>query len=162
MKQLFAIMLVFFALVSISACSALEDPPNIEIAQQYFQEHYEDLCHVAEYLQTIDGKVYVDYRGRRLDNWYDVDIPDDVLSCIKRLRGNRSRILISKNDNTIRISLWLPTMRDASSGFAYSINGTDLPEVEHTVEMMPLDKRGWYYYIEDFNQWRSTGDGSVS
>ena len=58
---------------------------------------------------------------------------------------------ITKRDNTISFQKW--GALDNSRGIAYSIDGSE-PELQFLTKLEPLSAANWYYYEEDYNEWR--------
>jgi len=78
---------------------------------------------------------------------------EDVTESIHLLfqRGYR---IISRNEYVVKFQRW--SNLDAGRGIVYSINGNTPREdaMNFLVEILPLSQEGWYFYIEDFNEWR--------
>ena len=61
---------------------------------------------------------------------------------------------LDKSRGTIRFQRW--STLDAGSGMVYSINGTTPNEniFPFLIKLEPLNENRWYFYIDDFNEWR--------
>ncbi|MDR2167536.1 MAG: hypothetical protein LBE35_06785 [Clostridiales bacterium] len=68
--------------------------------------------------------------------------------------GQRGYSLIRKNADAIVFFRWAG--RGARAGAVYSINGQTPGEetLEYLVHIEPLSVPGWYFFREDFNEWR--------
>ena len=60
---------------------------------------------------------------------------------------------IGRDGNTIYFVRWTRLM-DFGAGIAYSVNGKDEPELDFVTKLEPLSEDGWYFYEEDYNEWR--------
>ena len=159
-------------LVSICGCETIE-PPDISNVEEGFMACYDDTMLIVEYLISME------YDVAEIDNTYilgemsimdgdgykNIKIDASIKDAVKRLMKEYK--YISKSENTIIFCQW-NRFNDASCGIAYSINGVDKPEIQYLVELTPLEKMDWYYYVQDYNLWRvdggiahSTGDGSL-
>jgi hypothetical protein len=61
---------------------------------------------------------------------------------------------ITKKENAIVFLRW--TGRDSGRGVVYSLDG-QLPNesvLPFLIRIEPLSIEGWYYYEEDFNEWK--------
>lgn len=169
MKKAICFILFLVSIFAFSGCGMVSEQPDKEELEQYLHENSDDFNTVLNYLIGQNGIVYFDYDGVEFENWFDSDVPTDVIKAIKRLKRD-DRIVVSKDGNTIFFGLWMPLMSEKSRGLAYSINGVDEPEVGYTIEMTPISEPGWYYYVDDFHAWRSehrdtateTTNGSLS
>ena len=79
----------------------------------------------------------------------DVDVIDAVVS----LFNNGYRTL-SKRANAVVFLRWAGL--DTGRGVVYSVNGQtpDETSLPFLTRIEPLATEGWYYYEEDFNEWR--------
>ena len=64
---------------------------------------------------------------------------------------SRSYSVISKDGNTISFLRW--SNLDSGRGIAYSINGSE-PTLQFLTKLEALTESDWYYYEEDFNEWK--------
>lgn len=138
----------------------LSGPPTLEEAEKYFEENRKDLEIVVDFLLNEENDVVIVRYAHRWENWNNTEITKEVRGAIKRLRNGQSRIRVTKDEYKIGITIWFPTVLEMSSGFAYSINGKEPPAVQYATTMQPLTEPGWYFYIEDFNTWRDTAQGT--
>ena len=76
----------------------------------------------------------------------------EVTAAVQRLQDSYQNI--RKNGNTIVLNQWAG-LADIGCGIAYSINGTDAPKVQFMTVLVPLSEDGWYYYVDDYNEWRN-------
>ena len=83
-----------------------------------------------------------------------ISINDEaVVRAIEALR-ERGYGLIIKRNNTVQFSRW--TMRDRGRGIVHSIDEAipDYSAFSFLTNLEPLSVNGWYYYEEDFREWR--------
>lgn len=76
----------------------------------------------------------------------------DVLKAIKSLKRIGYYSIIKDND-AISYLRWAKL--DEGRGLVYSINGNE-PILQFSTKIEPLPEKNWYYYEEDFNEWRKT------
>lgn len=135
--------------------SQLSSPPVIEEAEKYFEKNRKDLEIVVKFLMQEENDVYIVRYSHRWENWENTELTNDVRNAIKRLRNGQNKICVTKNEDNIGITIWFPIVPEMSGGFVYSINGKEPPVVQYATTMKPLSEPGWYFYIEDFNTWRT-------
>lgn len=141
----------------VSGCKSLNEPPSADYAQSILRDHRSDINLVLEYLisSEYNSIVISNSTGEITADVEKIQITDTkVLSAIKRLLAKNVFYLIYKDGNTITFSCWRGT-QDIGSGIAYSINGIDSPETQFMTQLTPLEDSGWYYYVEDYNLWRT-------
>ena len=154
----FALIVLTLGLI-ITGCSS--NPPGKESVEKHFQENYNDIQTVVEFMcnseydsihiNTADGTMWADFED-------GVVIEEkSVRDAIGRLLGAssiRQYYYVYKSGNTIDFLQW-KGIAEISSGVAYSINGTDLPYIDYPTVLEPMSEPGWYYYVDDYNTWRS-------
>ena len=179
MKKIIRYVLSLLCLCALlAACS--RNIPSKEDIEGHFQDNYNDIQIVIDFMiNTNYGSIYIDEtNGTMRADLEKVNITDDnVKRAVKNLLGGFLKqdgqyYSISMHNNTIEFHQWSGS-QDIGCGIAYSINGTDIPDIEYCTELVPLSETGWYYYVDDYNTWRnktgdglrepycSTGDGSV-
>ena len=147
-------VIITLFLVAFIDKSQLSSPPTLEEAEKYFEENRKDLEIVADFLINESNDVYIMHYAHRWENWKNTELTNDVRKAIERLRNGQYKICITKDEDTIGITIWFPAVLEMSSGFIYSINGKEPPVVQFATTLKPLSEPGWYFYIEDFNTWR--------
>lgn len=141
-------------------CRSLTSPPTVQSIEEHFFENYDDINFITEYMTTsVYRSIYINAAsGEMFVDGNTKIIPDEaVLNTIKRLFESGYGV-ITKDDNTICFQQWTRFM-GAGCGIAYSINGSDLPQKQYLTELVPLSKDGWYYYVDDYEQWRKDNRG---
>lgn len=136
---------------------ALNTPPDIELVQQNFQDNYANIQVVVEFMlnsgyedisiRDADGTMFADLSEREISD-------DKVSSAISQLIDGKKYHSISKRGDTIKFLQW-KAIRDIGCGIAYSTNKSDKPDVSYVTELIPLSEDGWYYYVADYERWRS-------
>lgn len=146
-----------FLLVFFSGCKDLNTPPDIDSIQERFGTSYDSIETVVDFLISCgyEDVSIRDTKGTMVADLTRVQINnDDVSTAVKSLIDNGKYLLIVKNGNTIYFLMWRG-LRDIGCGIAYTINGVDTPEIEYSTELTPLSEDGWFYYVSDYNTWRS-------
>ncbi len=155
-----SVYLIAFSCFVLTGC--FSSPPDVETVETQFKDNYEDIQLVVDFIigtdyqsiqiNTTDGTMWADFET--------VEILDDAVNgAVERLLG-RSFMdegkyhFIYKSGHTIYLPQW-SSSQDIGCGVAYSINETDLPRIQYCTELMPLIEKGWYYYVDDYNSWRT-------
>lgn len=84
-----------------------------------------------------------------------VSISDEDVSEEIRLLFRRGYRVISKDKYIVVFQRW--DNLDSGRGIVYSIDGSDpsnSEELPFLIEIKPLTEDSWYFYIEDFSEWR--------
>lgn len=141
-----------------SELSILSSPPSYSAVQKRFTNNWKNIETIEVYLtesrySSIDisnfrcTKVFADFDH--------IDITDvAVRHAVRSLLLTGRYKNISKSQNTIVIEQW-SNIGDIGCGIAYSIDSDAEPVIEYVTELQPLNEDGWYYYISDYNQWRT-------
>ena len=158
MVSYFSTLVIF--LLSFSGCSIME-PPNIVKVERDFQKYYDNIQIVVDFMISSEYEtIIIDSEGRTGladTDGYHIESVELVLDtkteeAVKRLlSGGYERI--DKVRDTIQLQQW-HWLNDVGCGVAYTINGQDLQEIQYVTELIPMKKAGWYYYVDDYNQWR--------
>lgn len=150
---------IVFSVIIISVLMAawLSNPPSVASVESRFEDNYNDIQVVVEFMANSscssiiikgnDGTMRADLATVTIDNI-------SVCDAVERLLGpNGAYHSISKRGSTVTIRQWRG-LTDIGCGIAYSINETSTPSVEYATELEPLSRAGWYYYVDDYNEWR--------
>ena len=156
MKRFLAFFLSLLLLSGLCGCDFFDtNPPSPEEIQTIFQENRDDFLLVTEYLV---GTGYTDISVNddctsAFANFKDIAIEDEaVVSALKKLSKNGCSSM-SKRGNTVHFCLWT-RFNDAGCGIAYSVDGKEI-SIEYMTQALPLSEEGWFYYVDDFNEWRA-------
>lgn len=163
------IMWILIPLLAIGLVSCYRNafyPPSIQSVEDQLLDNYEELSLIKDFfLQSGYSSIYIhSANGYMFADMKNILIPDDnVREIIKALIADAKYSVIIKDGNTIWFQQWT-RFTDAGAGLAYSPSETELNKIQYLTEYEPLSEVNWYYYVDDYNEWRSsssTGDGSV-
>jgi len=132
-------------------------PPGIEKVQEHFDQNTNEIQVIVDFLANSEYEnVYItESNGKMFADLNDVKIEDPgVVMAVDFLLENNRFYTISKRDNTIIFLQW-KGLQDIGCGIAYTINKIDPPQVEFATTMLPLDDNGWFYYVDDYELWKS-------
>lgn len=90
-----------------------------------------------------DGEMSIDGTSVKIN---DVEVVE-AINTLKKQRYN----VIEKDGNTIYFQRW--SNLDKGRGIVYSINDNE-PILQFLTKIEPLPEPHWYYYEEDYNEWR--------
>lgn len=168
MKKVWIVVLVcvlaMTLLLSVIVISSRIHPSNLKKGEKAFEEDKELLTVIAAYLSKCEESdlrlelhtgVLKSYEntGEKYLNVETLPIHDDsVKNAVRELYGKGYR-WVYKDENTIHTCRW--SRMDFGSGFAFSIDNTTKPELQFCTKLEPLSEAGWYYYEEDYNEWRN-------
>lgn len=126
-----------------------------EFAEKNYQKDKESLLLVCNYF--IDSKydnIYVPFSlesGMISISGQHVKIENmEVSQAIDTLK-RKGYSVIGKKANTIYFQIW--SNLDAGRGIAYSLDGEQIT-LQFLTKSEPLSEENWYYYEEDFNEWK--------
>ena len=74
-----------------------------------------------------------------------------IISCIDFLQDQNGYSVIGKDNNTIYFQIWSNV--DSGRGFSYSVDSKE-PVLPFLTKLEKLQENNWYYYEEDYNEWR--------
>lgn len=75
----------------------------------------------------------------------------EIVNILDMLFKQKKYEVISKVGNTISFQLW--SNRDQGRGIAYTLDG-NAPTLDYLTRFEKLKNENWYYYEEDFNEWK--------
>lgn len=143
--------------------------PERRQAEQFLQNNKEHLFAARDYLLSLEfdsvviGRPFVprggSYDMNAIEKFVGLEngrIPledEAMLDALYHLFPSVS--VISKSGNSISFMTW-SHIRDRGRGIAYSIDGNtpDNSGLTFLTHIEPLSEEGWYFYIEDFNEYR--------
>ena len=164
MKKLLAVF-VFLVLTLIPE-SCLRQPPSVEDVESFMKKNWNEIVVVNDYLLGFENKDVLIYHDRFHDEdeiLVDLDhqrIEDDaVMEALRSLYkagcdGVYKSIDDTVNKNAIIYRIWRRDNGGVSCGFAYAIDHTQPPELQYQTELVALSIEGWYYYVENYEEWR--------
>lgn len=134
--------------------------------EREFYKNYETILEITSYIENtgfenvnIQATDYI-YDDGDYGTWYvkngDVEGVENIenqyfVEMISEIFNKRKYQVIAKDGNTIHFQLWANL--DAGSGIAYSIDGSE-PTLQFLTKSKKMDKENWYYYEENFNEWK--------
>ena len=131
-------------------------PLDKDKAERYFNRDKEDIMLITQYFvkSGYSNILINDTNGNMSIGYTCIKINDEtVKKAVNNLIDKRGYISIQRTDNTISFAMWC-RLSDVSRGIAYSIDKEHEPTLEYLTELEPLEENGWYYYEDDFNEWR--------
>ena len=163
----FASIIIFItALVLGLILSGLNDlaMPDKDEVKKYFDRDKKEFVIIMEYLSKAPGSsIYIDepgeymrisYSNEKFVGFENEKIEDKaVIKAINWLFKRRGYKKINKEGYTIDFQRWSGVI-DVTIGIAYSISEKDEPVLQYLTKLEPLSEDGWYYYEEDYNEWR--------
>lgn len=130
-------------------------PLDYESAEKKFENKKEEIYIVNQYFSELRYNCI--YIPASMDNdimsadGSDVKIESsEVIQSIKKLKENGCTV-IGKENNTIYFQMW--SNLDSGHGIAHTIDGTE-PTLQFLTKSKKLNEDNWYYYEEDFNEWK--------
>ena len=140
-----------------AAYPALNTPPDAAAMERYVDENWEDIQVLLSFLQTSgytdvyisapDKPVFADFRS--------IEISDSqTCEAVGRLMKRNAFRQIDKMDGNVFFLKWVG-LQDIGCGVMYAENPEEAIEQEFLTEVVPLPYEGWYYYVSDYNAWRS-------
>lgn len=139
-----------------------------ERAESLIQNNGDDLQIIADYLMSIDcDAIHIESADetmllmlRSSDSIYAtiekeyVSISaEEVNRAIKTVMGKGCNT-INKNGDTIEFLMWTK-FTDFGAGLVYYTGSDGTPNIQFLTKLEQLPREGWYYYEEDYNDWRS-------
>ena len=144
-----------------SACSISSIPPGKEKMERRLADSYEDFKLVTEYLLSLpceDAYIYEDRPGEFLGDltWYTIE-DSQVKDAVQRLLKNGTQeIAKDKERNAVQFTMWT-SFHEIDCGILYAIEESRIPTAQFMTQLEPMEQASWYYYVADYNLWRSTG-----
>lgn len=157
LHRISALLLVLFLCFPLTGCRS-RIPPTPEDVERHFLDNRQDIQTIVDFLvdSPYEDIYIMDASGIVTADLEKITLTDEtVTAAITALISDGNYHSISKSGNTIDFLYWSGST-DIGCGLAYSINGTDLPDVQFCTTLTPLSESGWYYYVEDYNKWRSS------
>ncbi len=143
--------LLIFAMLLISSLI-------ISCSQPIFEDDFKLLEETAAKLSQLEyDSLYIiedsDTKEVKISNFLSkIEVENELYDNLKILLGKKGYDVIIKNVNSIEFTNSANT--DKGVGYIYSIDGTE-PSTQFLTKLEKLDKDGWYYYEDDFNEWKA-------
>ena len=161
MKKTVVVILIFVMVSLFCSCNEFSDPPTVDDIEGFFTENEGYIQTVADYLLHIEYDYAYLYRedggSRFLSNREYHEIEDvKTRESIKEL-FNKGCLFIGKEEelNSLHFRIWSKTNGNIDCGLSHDIKYEDEPKVQFQTELVPLNKDGWYYYLAEYEKWRS-------
>lgn len=157
LHRISALLLVLFLCFPLTGCGS-NNPPKREAVESHFWDNWPEIQTIVDFMVDSGYEdVYImDASGEITADLEKITLTDEtVLEAISALISDGNYYSISKSGNTIHFVQWWG-IKDINCGVAYSINHTDPPEVQFCTTLTPLIEPGWYYYVADYEKWRSS------
>lgn len=163
MKRKFKMLVIALVLVIAISCirAIMRDP--LEKVEKKLQTNREELYVVKDYLlecgfdsvtihpQDVSEENVEMFTGREtgmvpIDN-------EEAEEAVRRLFRRGYRVIGKKNGGVSFLD-W--SIKDKGGGIIYSANGNipDESMLNFVTEVVPLKEDKWYYYFEDFDEWK--------
>ena len=157
------ILIMLFLVVIL--CKMVFMPANEDSIKKQFGKNKSDMLKIVDYLVDFDYKYMYMYIGIGMDmdelsivtEADDIAVNDmEVVGMLRRLKNN-NYILIEKDNTIISFLCW--RNKDCGRGIVYSIDGhiPDNSSLPFLTKLEALEESDWYYYEEDFNEWKLRG-----
>ena len=117
---------------------------------------YDDYTIINDFLVSSESRDIriEDYSGKMQINGEEVSIENQaVIEALQRVMTTNGLNRVQKSGHTIDYQIWT-RLSDASCGLAFSNAEGFEPTILYVTELVPLQYDGWYYYAEDYNEWR--------
>ncbi len=158
LRNFIIITAVLIILITINR-SCQQDLPTEEEGEAWLNDSFDSLTVVANYLETYDYPlILIKSADGKMNLLLSeiVEIDDrKVNEAIADLfsRGIKS-ISMDEEDNCIAFDWWRNQF-GVCVGLAYSLDGTDDFEIQYMTKRVPLSKERWYYFVDDYETYRS-------
>ena len=156
MKQKLFITIISLLIIStFSGCSTV---PDREDVQQIYDQDQHYISVVVDYLSASEYKNITirNASGYMVTKDGDVKIPDgDVLDAIHYLMSKQDYYYIGRYEHTIKFEVWYRDLGQIACGFTCSTNDNKKPYIQYATELTPMDEEGWFYFVDDYNTWRT-------
>lgn len=151
--------LVVILLIAIFLSGCVTQRQNIEKADvnEIFEKDYEQLHIVAEYLLSLDYTTIVirtSYSPMEvIGDKIEVD-NKEAEKAISYLFRN-GYLYIARSNTTVYYERWKKASSyEFRAGFAYTTSSNGNINIQYLMKKQELSPDGWYYYEEDYNEWR--------
>ena len=161
-KILIIILLIFLIFLIINFTSKVIiikklSKPNVNFsdAKKDFEDNKKEILLVRNYLSELKyDSIFIDITLKDKTMQImgeDKEIENKTVAKAIRLLERHGYIDVTKDKNYIAFLRW--SNLDNGMGYVYSINGSE-PMLQFLTKLEPLSEPNWYYYEEDFNEWK--------
>ena len=127
--------------------------------EKILNENYSDFFIVCEYLQHLESndvsiRLYEDHSHFFSNSEDHIIVDETVLKSLDSL-NSLGCYFVSKNtgENNVAFALWYRGA-DVSGGLLYRIDTNREPQMDFLTELSETPIKGWFTYVEDYNEWR--------
>lgn len=167
-RKVFCIFVsVFFVVLLVLLVKTISDsvntPPDLRRVQAVFDENQEEIQLVTTYLMESGyDTVYISDSGQRIvADLSPLTISDaDVSGAIRKLFASGKYKQIDKLGETVIFLQWTGTC-DIGCGALYSRDIEESIEGAWLTTVCSMKDAQWFYYVSDYNAWRSGVRASV-
>ena len=137
-------LLLIVIAICLNGCTVTE-PPTPEQMEDTFQKYREEIKIITDYLLTQEPpvQIYKDSTG----------LPNNVALAVKTLIRQAGCSSIHYSKSTVHFVLWT-RFTDAGCGIAYASGNSLETELDFLTQFQSLSEQNWFYYVEDYAQWR--------
>ena len=124
-----------------------------------FEEDYEELKIIADFLlaqkySSISIQRNQNYMVANFGEHFPFD-NDEVENTVNSL-FDKGYLYFYRSNNTVHFERWKKWMyHEYRSGFAYLNEDSCNLDIQFLIEQQEMSVAGWYYYEDDYNEWRS-------
>lgn len=156
MKRSNLLVVYLLCLLIFSGCAALNVPPSVNATEQRLHDNYSDIKVVVDFMLKSDNEtIYIDASDRMYADleWTDINNQNIIEAIERLLRRNVYKSISKKGENIIFLQ-WVG-VQDIGCGIVYSNAFVDDSVIPYLTELKPLSINGWYYFIDDYELWRT-------
>lgn len=161
-RILLVIISVAILLSALSGCSDIwelgENPPDYDAIKKIYEEHQNDMDMIVAYIQNAEYEwVHFDEPNGTMSADFQKNIPitdPKLASVVKKLLDHGAVQEIYSNKGHVVFCCW-SSVKEKSCGIAYSFDHTKTPDVQYATELIAFSEPGWFYYVEDYNEYRT-------
>ena len=158
MKKWLIILCFLTVLICFFVFITYKPLPDVNSVQNQFLDNYDSISIITAFMESSGYEnIYIyDDSGVMVADLEERQIDDTlVFETVKHLIKSGKYVRIAKRGNTIWF-LQKKRIRNVGCGIAYTINGTDKPQIDYVTDLVALSAENWYYYAYDYEAMRSS------
>ena len=157
-KMVIGIIIVTLLAVCCS-CTEFNEPYSFGDMENFLNAQKEDVQTITDFLLKLeyDNVQISDMNGKFFANHHSFDINEaNTQESIKKL-FEKGCLFIGKDvkENSVYFRMWHRIRGSVECGLSYAIEKERIPTVQFQTELVSFDDDGWYYYVADYEEWRS-------
>lgn len=158
-----AVIILLINLTMLSGCVTKKQNMEFANVQETFEEDYLLLKEVNDYMISVSEELNVHmvlienaYDPMVVGYGYEMIIENkDIKETIQTL-FKKGYMYISLYDGVVCFERWKKSFdHEYRAGFAYSPDNAGELDIEYIISQEELSVPGWYFYEEDYNEWRA-------